>query len=190
MTDKKIRVLLIDDEPETVDMVKTFLELFEFDVEGQLTGGDGMQSAISNQPQVIVLDLMLPDADGFQICRLLRHHKMTRHIPIIILSARVSKDDEAKGLYAGATIYMRKPVDLNRLVEEMRRVVPTGHVPPPGYSETSKPTESTKPITDTENGSSPVQRPAPSKPALSARKDTVHIPGMYIPRGEDSGKDE
>jgi len=188
---KKTKVLLIDDEPETVDMVKSFLELFEFEVEGQLTGGEGMQSAIQNQPQVIILDLMLPDADGFQICRLLRHHQRTKSVPIIILSARVGKDDEARGLYSGATIYLRKPVDLNRLVEEMRRVVPLGHVPPPGFEETSKPTEATRPVTDTaENNPVPRDKRQPSKPAFTRKTDTVHIPGMYIPRADGEGKDE
>lgn len=186
---KNIKVLLIDDEPETVDMVKTFLELFEFEVEGQLTGGEGMAAAVQNQPQVIILDLMLPDADGFQICRLLRHHALTKTIPIIILSARVSKDDEAKGLYSGATIYMRKPVDLNRLVEEIRRVAPTGHVPPAGYTETSKPTEKTRPVTDDTEDKPGSSEPVERKPAISRKTDTIHIPGMYIPRS-DGKKDD
>jgi DNA-binding response OmpR family regulator len=178
----KTKVLIIDDEPETVDMVKSFLELFEFEVEGQYTGAAGMQAAVEGSPKVIILDLMLPDADGFQICRLLRHHDQTSTIPIIILSARVSKDDEAKGMYAGATSYLRKPVDLNKLVEQMRQVVKTGHVLPRG-AEVEAPGDKTRP------GSALLKRPQPAetdrppnRPGLSRKSDTVHIPGLFIPR--------
>jgi DNA-binding response OmpR family regulator len=184
----KTNILIIDDEPETVDMVKTFLELFEFEVASALTGAAGMQAALEGLPKVIILDLMLPDADGFQICRLLRHHAATRTIPILILSARVSKDDENKALRAGATVYLRKPVDLNRLVEDMRRVAASGHVAPSGFVEASDPADKTRPGTFLKGPSAPDGSRPPNRPGLIQKTDTVHIPGMYIPRLDKKDK--
>jgi DNA-binding response OmpR family regulator len=183
----KTKVLVVDDEPETVDMLKTFLELFEFEVEGQLTGTTGMQAAIEGKPGVIILDLMLPDADGFQICRLLRHHAITKTIPIIILSARSGKDDERKGLHAGATVYLRKPVDLNRLVEDVRRVVASGHVVPEGAAEMPPAEDKLRPGRILKGGAEAEQHA--SKPGISRKSDTVNIPGMYIPRIDPIDKD-
>ena len=187
----KQHILVIDDEPETVDMLKQFLELFEFEVTGSLTGNGGMQIAINSVPQAIVLDLMLPDADGYQICRLMRHHPSLRKTPILILSARIGKDDEIKGLSSGATVYLRKPIELNKLVEELRQAIATGHIPAAGMREQPAPhTPATKPGAphDSQGESSPA--PVESQRALKKKPATLHIPGMYIPRDVEDKKDE
>jgi DNA-binding response OmpR family regulator len=189
----KTKVLVVDDEPETVDMLKTFLELFEFEVDGQLTGATGMEAAFRDKPGVIILDLMLPDADGYQICRLLRHQTSTKMIPIIILSARSTKDDELKGIQAGATVYLRKPVDLNRLVEDVRRVVKTGHVAPQGPAEMAPgPESSSRAASILKGGTADEAGRPPARPGLTQKTDTVHIPGLYIPRldDKDTGKEK
>ncbi len=188
----KQQIVVIDDEPDTVDMLKQFLELFEFDVTASYTGTGGMQLAIAMQPQAIILDLMLPDADGFQICRLMRHHANLRKTPILILSARVSKDDEAKGLASGATTYLRKPIDLNRLIEEVRRAIATGHVRPVGVApEPASPDgSSTRPGGAHEGNIESEPTPVSSKPAIKKRPATLHIPGLYIPRDDAGDKKE
>jgi len=186
----KPHIVVIDDEPETVEMLKQFLELFDFEVTGSLTGTGGMQLAINAQPQAVILDLMLPDADGYQICRLMRHHPLLKKTPILILSARVGKDDELKGLACGATVYLRKPIDLNKLIEELRQSILTGHIPAPGIKPEPPPhdPDSTKPGALEEGQIQGAPAPVEAKPGLKARHTTLHIPGMYIPRDLDEEK--
>lgn len=180
----KIPVLLIDDEPETVDMLKSFLELFEFEVQGALTGADGLKLATHTEPKVIILDVMLPDADGFQICRLLRFHPTLQYTPIVILSARTGAEDERRGLAAGGTLYLRKPIDLNKLMEELRRVVQTGHVAQAPLVE--MPGEGTVMVTDeSEDVDKRIEEPQEPVSPLKARRATLHIPGLYIPRDDE-----
>ena len=125
------RVLIIDDEPETVSMLKLFLELFGFEVMGTHTGKAGMKAIDEYKPHALILDLMLPDADGYQICRTLRDAPETRRLPIIMLSARTSQSDVKRGYKMGATRYLKKPVDLDLLVSELRNVIEAAtHAPP------------------------------------------------------------
>jgi DNA-binding response OmpR family regulator len=182
----KIKVLTIDDEQDTLDLLKTFLEMFECEVTTAMTGMDGLKLSSTTRPDVVILDLMLPDADGFQICRLIRHQDVTRKTPVLILSARQSNDDEVHGYRAGATVYLRKPVDLNVLVEQVRRVYASGHIAPPGYEQpipAPQPTASGnllgKPLHQTDEA-----RVEP-RPALKNKPETLHIPGLYIPRDDD-----
>jgi DNA-binding response OmpR family regulator len=166
--DEKIRVLLIDDEPETVNLVKSYLEMFDMEVSFAYTGMEGMMLLPKEKPTVLVLDLMLPDADGYQLCRLIRHQSATKDLPIIVLSARSTQLDEDRGYGMGATLYLRKPVDLTKLVEEIKRVAASGHV---SNSEIEQKFDS-----------SHLPKPKPG------RDQTVNIPGMYIPRDKDPRK--
>lgn len=82
-------------------------------------------------PDAIVLDLMLPDMDGLFVCKTLREKVDTANVPVIMLSARSSKEDVQRGYDAGATLYLKKPVDLNKLLADVKRVIAEGgHVPP------------------------------------------------------------
>jgi DNA-binding response OmpR family regulator len=165
--DEKIRVLIIDDEPETVNLIKSYLEMFDMEVIAAHTGMEGMMMLPREKPTVLVLDLMLPDADGYQLCRLIRHQTATKDLPIIVLSARSTQLDEDRGYGMGASLYLRKPVDLTKLVEEIKRVARTGHV-----------------SADNEQkfDSSHLPKPKPG------REQTLNIPGMYIPREKDPPK--
>ena len=190
----KKQIVVIDDEPETVEMLKQFLELFEFEVTGAMTGTGGMQVAVSSKPDAIILDLMLPDADGYQICRLMRHHPNLVTTPILILSARISREDEIKGLSYGATVYLRKPIDLNKLVEELRKALETGHVAAAGIKPEPAPgdTGQLRPGTGAFLKGSVTGEPAPVEvqPGLKKKHQTVHIPGMYIPREDQEKGDQ
>src|SRR5574341_1241842 len=126
----KLRVLVIDDEPETVKLVKTFLELYGMEVITALTGMEGLMITTQQQPDVVVLDLMLPDADGYQLIRLLRHQSPSRDLPVVVVSARTSREEEDRGYKMGATGYLKKPVDLSKLVEIVQLVAKTRHTGP------------------------------------------------------------
>ncbi|GAB4474304.1 MAG: hypothetical protein Kow00124_14150 [Anaerolineae bacterium] len=128
----KTRVIIIDDENETIRMLKSFLELFSYEVVGVQTGQDGLREIEAERPGVVILDLMLPDMDGLEICRAIRSAEATRDLPVIILSARSSKDEVRRGYAAGASRYLKKPVDLDQLAGVVSEVVTqVKHQPPP-----------------------------------------------------------
>jgi two-component system phosphate regulon response regulator PhoB len=127
----KPRVLVVDDEPGTVDMLKLYFEMFGFAVTTAFLGGEALAAVEAQLPDVIVLDLMLPDMDGLFVCKRLREKSDTSNIPVIMLSARSAKEDVQRGYEAGATLYLKKPVDLNKLLVDVKRLIAAGgHIPP------------------------------------------------------------
>jgi CheY-like chemotaxis protein len=127
-----IRVLIIDDEPGTIDMLKAFFKIFDIEAEGALNGEAGLKSISARPPNVLILDLMLPDIDGYEICRRLRMRDETKDLPIAMLSARTTRDDVRRGYAAGATRYLKKPVDLNNLLEVVQKLAAEAkHTAPP-----------------------------------------------------------
>ncbi len=118
----KIKVVIVDDEPETVSLLAAFLGLFDCEPHGVYTGQAGLKAVAEHRPDVLILDLMLPDIDGLEVCRQLRQQPDTHSLPIVILSARTSPEDVKLGYAAGATRYLKKPIDLDTLLEEVRRV--------------------------------------------------------------------
>jgi DNA-binding response OmpR family regulator len=127
----KQRLVVIDDEPGTVDLLKMYFEMFNFDVRTALTGTGGLKAISEHAPTAVILDLMLPDMDGLEVCRQVRTAEATASLPVIMLSARTSRDDVQEGYTAGATAYFKKPVDLNKLLSETRRIVAAGgHIAP------------------------------------------------------------
>ncbi|MCM1136843.1 MAG: response regulator, partial [Clostridium sp.] len=100
------RILIIEDEEAIADLEKDYLELSGFEVEIQNQGDEGLKAALSEKFDLIVLDLMLPGMDGFEICRHIREEK---NIPIIMVSAKKDDIDKIRGLGLGADDYMTKP---------------------------------------------------------------------------------
>jgi DNA-binding response OmpR family regulator len=123
---RKQRLVVIDDEPGTVDLLKMYFEMFNFDVATALTGTGGLKAIMETAPTAVILDLMLPDMDGLEVCRQVRSMQATALLPVIMLSARTSRDDVQEGYDAGATAYFKKPVDLNKLLSETRRILAAG----------------------------------------------------------------
>ena len=107
------KILIIEDEEAIADLEKDYLELSGFDVEIQNKGDEGLQTAMSEDFDLIVLDLMLPGMDGFEICKRVREEK---NIPIIMVSAKKDDIDKIRGLGLGADDYMTKPFSPSELV--------------------------------------------------------------------------
>lgn len=127
----KPTLLVVDDEHGTVDMLKLYFEMFNFEVRTAYTGWEALETARAHPPDAMILDLMLPDMDGLLVCSRLRENPALATLPIIMLSARSEKDDVRRGYEAGATLYFKKPVDLNKLLADVRQVIAAGgHVPP------------------------------------------------------------
>lgn len=127
----KPTLLVVDDEHGTVDMLKLYFEMFNFEVSTAYTGWEALQIVAAGKPDAMILDLMLPDMDGLLVCSRLREYADLATLPIIMLSARSEKDDVRRGYEAGATLYFKKPVDLNKLLVEVKQTIASGgHVPP------------------------------------------------------------
>ena len=109
---KMSRILIIEDEEAIADLEKDYLELSGFDVEIQNKGDEGLKAAMSQDFDLIVLDLMLPGMDGFEICKRIREEK---NIPIIMVSAKKDDIDKIRGLGLGADDYMTKPFSPSEL---------------------------------------------------------------------------
>ena len=123
MTDKKLRILLVDDEPSIVKMVGKRLEVEGFEVTVAMDGQEGLQKAQSQQQDLIILDLMLPKLNGYEVCGLLKRDSRYEKIPIIMLSARAQEKDEKEGLAAGANAFMTKPFKSQELVERIKALL-------------------------------------------------------------------
>jgi two-component system response regulator MprA len=114
------RVLVIDDEHSIIDIIRIGLQLQGFGVEGASTGLAGLEMAQRLRPDVIVLDVMLPELDGLAVCRRLR---TMSDVPIIMLTARDEVDDRILGLDSGADDYLIKPFSVGELAARVRALL-------------------------------------------------------------------
>jgi two-component system OmpR family response regulator len=115
------RVLVVDDEPNIVDVVSMALRFQGFDTESASTGRDAIAAVASFRPHLILLDVMLPDMEGFEVAR--RLGAQQARVPIIFLTARDATDDKIRGLSIGGDDYVTKPFSLEELVARVRTIL-------------------------------------------------------------------
>jgi two-component system OmpR family response regulator len=115
------RVLVVDDEPNIVDVISMALRFQGFEVESAGTGADAIAAVASFKPQLIVLDVMLPDMEGFDVARRLGAQRA--RVPIVFLTARDATDDKVRGLTIGGDDYVTKPFSLEELIARIRSVL-------------------------------------------------------------------
>lgn len=121
MTDaNKRNVLVIEDDSAIAEVLEYNLEREGYDVERSSDGRDGLRVARSTTPDLVILDLMLPGIDGIEICRELRADKSTRHIPILMLTAKSEETDQIIGFSVGADDYVTKPFSVKVLMQRVR----------------------------------------------------------------------
>jgi DNA-binding response OmpR family regulator len=116
-------VVIVDDEPTMVDLLTTFLAMKGFEVHGAYSGADGLRAVEQVKPHVLLLDLMLPDIDGFEVCRRLRSAPASATLPIVIISARTESEAIQRAMRAGADAYMTKPLRLPELLEKIEELL-------------------------------------------------------------------
>ena len=114
------KILIVEDEESIADLEKDYLELSGFEVEIENQGDTGLVRAIKEDFDLLILDLMLPEVDGFEICREVREKK---DIPIIMVSAKKDDIDKIRGLGLGADDYMTKPPDRQELVLRIKALL-------------------------------------------------------------------
>ncbi|HQT94110.1 MAG TPA: response regulator [Thermoanaerobaculaceae bacterium] len=116
-------VLIVDDQPQSLEAMRDALLPLGFEVWQALEGASGLLLARERQPDVILLDVMMPGIDGFEVCRRLKADEETRLLPVVFLTGLDSRDARLKGLEAGATDFLTKPFDLVELEVRVRNLV-------------------------------------------------------------------
>ena len=111
------KILIVEDEEAIADLEKDYLELSDFEVTIENTGDKGLETAMTGDFDLVILDLMLPGMDGFEVCKKIREEK---NIPIIMVSAKKDDIDKIRGLGLGADDYMTKPFSPSELVARVK----------------------------------------------------------------------
>ncbi len=120
---ERLRLLVIEDERDTADMLMAYFEAQGYEVMLAAWGQDGVKIAQEKLPDLILLDIRLPDIDGYEVCRQLRSHRRTESVPIVFLTERRERIDKLSGLDLGAVDYITKPFDIQELRLRVRNVL-------------------------------------------------------------------
>ena len=117
------KILVIDDEPEITDIVETFLTESGYTVEVENTSKNAMEKARQFKPDVILLDIMMPDVDGYNVCQEIKNDPALTHIPVIFLTGKDRNDDMGRSFKAGGDMFIKKPFSCERLLEIVNIVI-------------------------------------------------------------------
>jgi len=119
----KTNILVVDDEPDLLELIDTNLKAAGFNVLTAASGREGLRQAREAKPQLILLDVMLPEMDGLEVCKALRRDPATKSIPIVMLTARATEIDRVLGLELGADDYVTKPFSIRELVLRVKKLL-------------------------------------------------------------------
>lgn len=111
----KARLLIVEDDVDISTMLKIYFSGLGYDVDTAMRGSDAIEKTRHALPHLIILDIMLPDIDGYEVCRHLRTNMRTSHIPVIFLTQKDERSDRLQGLELGADDYITKPFDIEEL---------------------------------------------------------------------------
>jgi PleD family two-component response regulator len=125
--ENKIKVLIADDDKNVRNIIRYSLEPDLFEVLEAANGKEALGMVFAESPDILILDIMMPEMDGYKVCEELKEHDSTKNIPIIILSAKVTVDDKLKAMGMGIDDYMIKPFDPRELEARIKlRLKPNG----------------------------------------------------------------
>jgi DNA-binding response OmpR family regulator len=119
----KKKILVVEDEESLLKLQSILLTIRGYTVEGATDGQAALEAVETMNPDLILLDIMLPKIDGLEVCRQVKTNVATRHIPIIMLTAKKSKEDLVMGEQAGADMYITKPYKLSMVIENIQRLL-------------------------------------------------------------------
>jgi DNA-binding response OmpR family regulator len=117
------KILIIEDDISTSQFLSYTVEQEGYQVLVALDGIDGLKKALTETPDLIILDVMLPGLDGFELCHRLRTHAPTADIPVLMLSAKAQDADKSAALKVGANYYMLKPADPVKIVNTVKNML-------------------------------------------------------------------
>lgn len=125
----KPKILVVDDEPDAVELIAFNLKGAGYDVVSAADGEEALKKARALLPALVILDLMLPEVDGLEVCKILRRDQNTSGIPIIMLTAKAGEIDRVLGLELGADDYVTKPFSPRELVLRVKRLLRSDETP-------------------------------------------------------------
>ncbi|MBO6782577.1 MAG: response regulator [Alphaproteobacteria bacterium] len=120
------RVLLVEDEPNIVESLRFLLERAGFDISVETEGPAALESVLQSPPDVLVLDVMLPELDGFEVLRQLRANPNTRALPVLMLTAKGQKENRETAFEAGADAFITKPFSNTDIVDAVSNLATRG----------------------------------------------------------------
>jgi DNA-binding response OmpR family regulator len=123
MTSEKLRILIVDDEPNIIMSLDFLIRKAGYQLYVARNGEEAMEAIAKHLPHLVVLDIMMPDIDGFEVCRRIKSNKTWEKTKIIFLSAKSRAEDKAKGMALGADDYITKPFQTKFLMGKIRELV-------------------------------------------------------------------
>lgn len=126
MSQQKRTILIVDDEEDVLDLLQLVFETSGFAVRRAATGKSAVSLAWEEPPDVVLLDVMMPEMDGWQVLRTLKGDERTRNVPVVMLSARAERRDKMIGLQEGAEGYIAKPFSPAEVVREVQSFLERG----------------------------------------------------------------
>ncbi|MCZ2127417.1 MAG: response regulator [Anaerolineales bacterium] len=121
--ENKAKILIVEDDPDVAEMLTAYFRTQDYEVFAANWGEDGVRSALQNSPNLVILDIRLPDIDGYEVARRLRTDRRTAEIPIIFLTEKRDRADRLQGLELGADDYITKPFDVQELRLRVRNAL-------------------------------------------------------------------
>src|SRR6266446_2390141 len=120
------KILVVDDEPDAVELIDFNLKAASYEVVTAADGNEALKKARSSLPDLIVLDLMLPEVDGLEVCKILRRDPSTAAIPIVMVTAKADEIDRILGLELGADDYITKPFSPREMILRIKKILERG----------------------------------------------------------------
>lgn len=117
------KILIVEDEESLLKLESILLTTKGYNVQGVATGTAALKAVAETPPDLVLLDIMLPEMDGFEVCRHIKNNPETRHIPVILLTAKKSPEDVARGKQVGADQYITKPFKSSMVVASIERLL-------------------------------------------------------------------
>lgn len=118
-----VDVLVVEDDPDLNEMIGAYVELAGYPYHAALTGTDALRALRAHAPGMVLLDLMLPDLDGFEVCQRLRDDAQTRAVPVVVVSALSDPSARQRARELGARAFLAKPFDPDELIAVIREVM-------------------------------------------------------------------
>lgn len=117
------KILIIEDYKATAEMLSRMLEMNGYEAISALDGESGLKKAALERPDLILLDIMLPEKSGIEVCKELKSGPRTKNIPVVMVTVKVEEEDVQKGKQAGAVDYVFKPFDPDKLMETIQKYI-------------------------------------------------------------------
>ena len=117
------KILIVDDRPEVVELVRVTLEGEDYEIVDASDGKEALKKVRLEKPDLVLLDVVMPKMNGFEVCRKLKKDPQTKEIPIIMLTAKAQKVDKEKGREVGASDYITKPFSPSALLTKIEKLL-------------------------------------------------------------------